>query len=377
MSIRVDAGFAQELKKFGKGDWNECYHCGNCTANCPLTEQGILFPRKEIRALQMGLKETVAMYTEPWMCYYCGDCSTNCPRNANPGELMMTLRRYLTSVYDWTGLSKKFYTSKVWEIGAIIVLALTVLGLWFWKTTPPEAGAFFPDGVPINRFAPVEVIHLGDWIMAGALVVFLVSNIFNMYYKIILKDKTVKISLATYITQFWSLIWHFGTQAKLSKCDTKTYWGAHWFLMSGYVILFTMIVIFLPWFQTDNVYSWYHPQRILGYYATIGLFVGIVYFTVNRIQKMKEHSKYSHVTDWTFLVLLFFTTLTGILLHLFRIYGYAGAMYYTYLIHLMVLVPMLMIEVPFSKWSHLAYRPFAIYFANLKKASMIKNLSMN
>jgi hypothetical protein len=23
---------------------------------------------------------------------------------------------------------------------------------------------------------------------------------------------------------------------------------------------------------------------------------------------------------------------------------------------------MLMIEVPFSKWSHLAYRPFAIYF---------------
>jgi len=34
----------------------------------------------------------------------------------------------------------------------------------------------------------------------------------------------------------------------------------------------------------------------------------------------------------------------------------------------MVLFPMLMIEVPFSKWSHLAYRPFAIYFNNLTKA---------
>jgi hypothetical protein len=28
---------------------------------------------------------------------------------------------------------------------------------------------------------------------------------------------------------------------------------------------------------------------------------------------------------------------------------------------------MIIIEVPFSKWSHLAYRPFAIYFYRLKK----------
>lgn len=33
----------------------------------------------------------------------------------------------------------------------------------------------------------------------------------------------------------------------------------------------------------------------------------------------------------------------------------------------MILIPMLVIEVPFSKWSHLAYRPIAIYFANLKE----------
>jgi quinone-modifying oxidoreductase subunit QmoC len=45
------------------------------------------------------------------------------------------------------------------------------------------------------------------------------------------------------------------------------------------------------------------------------------------------------------------------------------ATYYTYVIHLMCLVPMLTIEVPFSKWSHLAYRPFAVYFANLKKSA--------
>ncbi|MCD4745875.1 MAG: hypothetical protein K8R58_06210, partial [Bacteroidales bacterium] len=74
---------------------------------------------------------------------------------------------------------------------------------------------------------------------------------------------------------------------------------------------------------------------------------------------------HSHVTDWTFLVLLFLTTITGILVHIFRIYGMPYPTYYMYVFHLMVLFPMLMIEVPFSKWSHLAYRPFAIYFNNV------------
>jgi hypothetical protein len=35
-------------------------------------------------------------------------------------------------------------------------------------------------------------------------------------------------------------------------------------------------------------------------------------------------------------------------------------------------VPMILIEVPFSKWSHLAYRPFAVYFTQLKKNAVPK-----
>ncbi|MFH0916230.1 MAG: hypothetical protein V1912_07275 [bacterium] len=32
----------------------------------------------------------------------------------------------------------------------------------------------------------------------------------------------------------------------------------------------------------------------------------------------------------------------------------------------MAVVPMLALEVPFSKWSHMAYRPLAMYFAALR-----------
>jgi quinone-modifying oxidoreductase, subunit QmoC len=379
MAERVNPNLVHEISKFGIQDWNECFHCGNCTAICPLTENNFLFPRKPIRAMQMGLENTLVASVEPWLCYYCGDCSQTCPRNANPGEMMMSLRRYLTSKYDWTGLAKRIYTSKLFEISAIIVIAVIVLLLYLFNTTYPTGdykqyiGA--DGGVLINSMASWRTIHVGDWAMAALLAFLLITNIFNMWYKIILKDKTIKIPFTAYISGFFSLAWHFLTQKKLKSCDdAKIYWPIHLFLMLSYVCLFALIVFFLEWFQTDTVHPLWHPQRLIGYIATIGLFSGVFYFAANRFKKSRENSKYSHYTDWTFLILLFVTTLSGILLHFFRIWGFPAATYITYLIHLMVLVPMLTIEVPFSKWSHLAYRPFAIYFSNLKK-SALKNKS--
>ena len=94
MIERVDANLVNEFEKFGKSNWNDCFHCGNCTGACPLTEQYFLFPRKSYNEIQMGLKDSLASSIEPWLCYYCGDCSEKCPRDANPAETMMILRRY-------------------------------------------------------------------------------------------------------------------------------------------------------------------------------------------------------------------------------------------------------------------------------------------
>lgn len=383
MSQRVNPELKQELLKFGVKDWNECFHCGNCTATCPLTENGSLFPRRAIRQAQMGIKDSLDTNIDPWMCYYCGDCSKTCPRDANPGELMMSLRRYLITVYDWTGISKLVSTSKAFEVGAIIVLALIVMVLYILYTFYPSGDASLwigsDGGALINKMAPWKRIHLGDWIMAGTLAFLLLTNLFNMWYKIILKDKTIKVGFFDYIKEIFTLPIHLLTQKRFAKCDdnSKSYWYIHLFLMLSYIMLFTMIVFFLEFFQTDTVHPIWHPQRLLGYISTLGLFVGIIYFYMNRMKKAKENGKHSHYTDWTFLVLLFFTTLTGILLHFFRIAGMPQATYITYLIHLMVLVPMLTIEVPFSKWSHLAYRPFAVYFSRVKNSVQIKQSKKN
>ncbi len=377
---KINPDFAKEIFKYGNTDFQACYNCGNCTAVCSLSDEHNSFPRKMVRASVLGLEKNIQSSLDPWLCYYCGECSTTCPRGANPGELMMSLRRYLTASYDWTGLSKKFYTSKISELIAIFIFSALILVLFIFYHGPMDTTLTEQGGVKLNTFAPWKTIEIGDWIMAGLLSFFLITNVFNMFLKVIIKDKTVKIPLKLYFTELWKLIFHFATQWQFRKCNTKddkpsdvkktlTYWIMHWLLMSSYITLFTMIVGFLWWFQTDEIHNWWHPQRLLGYYSTLGLTIGIIYFSINRIKKDIEKSKFSHYTDWTFLVLLFLTTISGILVHLFRINGMPYATYYMYVFHLMVLFPMLMIEVPFSKWSHLAYRPFSIYFNNLKIAA--------
>ncbi len=79
-----------------------------------------------------------------------------------------------------------------------------------------------------------------------------------------------------------------------------------------------------------------------------------------RIVKDNQTHRYSHPSDWMFPILLMLTALSGIMVHTFRYLDLALATYYTYVAHLCILTPMLVLEVPFGKWSHLAYRPVAI-----------------
>jgi quinone-modifying oxidoreductase subunit QmoC len=367
---RVNPKFSENLAKFGAVDINACYNCGNCTAICPLSEEGNSFPRKMLRASVLGMEDKIKLSLEPWLCYYCGECSESCPHNANPGELMMSLRRWLTSMYDWTGISQKLYKSFPAHLLVMISIFLLIIGAFILFHGPMTTELTPAGGVKLNSFANWEIIAFLDHILFFILSFFLLSNIFNMYSNIILKDKSIKIPLKLYFTAAWSLIFHFFTQWQFSKCTKKGwYWFSHWLLMSSYVMMFIFIIFLLGWFQTERIYSWWHPQRLLGYYITAGLFFGSIYFIRQRIKKSDEAFKFSHHSDWIFIVLLFLMALTGILIHVFRINGMPLPTYYMYVLHLAFEVPFMFTFVAFSKWSHLAYRPLALYFDYLKKSA--------
>jgi hypothetical protein len=128
-----------------------------------------------------------------------------------------------------------------------------------------------------------------------------------------------------------------------------------------------LIMVFLKQMQSGPKVNWY--VHVFGYASAIGL-VGTASFAVwGRLKKDAAYHRHSHESDWMFLGLLLFVAVTGIIQHVLHRAGFPMAANITYVVHLMGVVPMLGLEVPFSKWSHLAYRPLAVYFAQLQQAA--------
>jgi ferredoxin len=385
MSIRVNPDLLEDLTKFGVKDAATCFNCGNCTAVCALSSESAPFPRKVIRYLQLGAEEKLMQSPEPWLCYYCGDCTETCPRQANPGEVMMGLRRYLTSAYDWTGISRLFYTSKIFEIMAILMVAgLVGLGFYLFHGPMPE------DRVALNVFAPNTVIEILDLILLVVLSFFLLTNAYRMFKSVMgdaaqypelspfarqqLPNVLIRgVPLRMYISEAWEFISQFATQRKFNSCGTasqRTQWFVHLLVMTGYCTAFALVVIGIRWFQRDEIYAVWHPVRLLGYYATFAILYGTTYAIMGRLKKSKPVYEHSHASDWMFLILLWLTTFTGILIHAGRLLEWPMTTYYLYVIHLMAAVPMLVIEVPFAKWAHQLYRPLVLYLMKVRARAM-------
>ena len=358
MNTHGDTELYRELAKYGARDMEICMQCGTCSASCPLSSGTNPFPRKIYRYIQLGLKDKLLKSTEPWLCYYCGDCNKDCPRGAEPAETMMATRRWLTAQYDWTGLARRFYLSEVWEIGALIAVALGIVVLFCLFHGP-----VITDRVSVNSFAPVIWIEIGDLVMAAVLSAFLLSNAFRMY-RFIMSD--TKVPLWLYFTEAKAFVTNLLTQQRWRQCgEDRSRWLKHFILVSGYLTMMTLVIVFIRWFQVDDS-SW-HFTSIFGYYATGVLLAITVEMFRSRLKKEESLHRYSEFSDWLFLILLFLTTLTGIMMHALRMAGWPMGTYVMYVIHLAIAVPMLIIEVPFGKWSHLFYRPLAIFLANVRE----------
>jgi quinone-modifying oxidoreductase, subunit QmoC len=371
MSVRVDPLVTEELGHYGGSTAVKCFNCGNCTAACSLTNQDAVFPRRYIRYIQMGLEERMLGSLDPWLCYYCGDCSDTCPRDAEPGKLMMASRRWLISRYDWTGLSRLMYKRESWEFGMLALVALLVLGLF---TIPASFGfrllAAHPEArqtVKLAYFAPQEIVHRGDLALAGLLGLLLVSNAIRMVWFV--RRNAPAVPAREYLHRSTELLLHGLTQKRWRDCATEhtKHWLRHLFLVTGYATMFLLVVVFLYWFQIED--ASFHWTSLLGYYGTVVLLAATTWIMIDRIQKKDQIHKHSDLSDWLFVILLFLTAASGILLHLFRLLDLPMPTYALYLIHLMIAVPMLVVEVPFGKWAHLLYRPLALYLLAVQAAA--------
>ena len=369
MSYHCDPTLLEEVRRYGKFDTAGCFNCGSCIQACELAGNHASFPRRSTRQVLMGLRQVLNEGLDPWICHDCGDCSTACPRQTEPRDSMMTLRRYLASVYDWTGIAAKINRSTAWHIGSLLFVAVSVLMLIvlyhlyvvrmpfpYFAVTPRGLGHMFP----LMTYFTLAVILFPFLI--------LLTNAFRMYLITVHQKGNIRSRLSQWFTEARTFLLHFFTYKKMSECPTeKGRWPKHFLLGVGCMVMLVLMVFFLRWFQTDMVYPLYYPQRWVGYLAAAFMIFGSVDILIGRIRKKREIHKSSDFRDWNFPILILATSVSGIAVHILRIAELELAAHYAYSIHMMICVPMLVIEMPFGKWTHMIYRPLAIYFQSLKE----------
>ncbi len=360
-----EAETADLIIKLGGEGIRKCYQCGSCTAICPISEHYMISFRKSIKYAQLGLKEKLSSDLTPWLCYACGECSNSCPRDANPSELMMTLRRYLTMIYDWTGISRLLYLNSKILLSAIISLSvLTGIIIYFLH------GPIITDRVALATFAPVELVEATGRLIFVSLASILLLNTFRMYR---LSSSRIKLSLGIYIKEFFkTFLPNFLTQRFFKYCSEKRYWVVHLLIFYGYVASLILFEVLLFITHSNDPFLFISPLSIIGLFSAFSITYGGFVVIHGRVKKTKPLWKYSHPTDWMFIILLILICLTGLLTGIFRSIGWSIATYMVFSIHLMIVVPFLILGVPFTKWSHIVYRPFALYFGRLNEIRQSK-----
>lgn len=365
MAVRANPRLVDDLLRYGAEDVSKCYHCGNCTAACQLSGGSFLFPRRSMRALQMGLEGRLRSSLDPWLCYYCGDCSEQCPRGADPGETMMSIRRWLTAQYDPTGIAGLFYRSPRTHVVAMLVIA-ALTGAGFVAHAALRGGRLSVYDGP-DAFLPEGVVHVFDWTMGIALFALLLLNCARMWWFAMRREGGPRRPAATYLRHLALLPLHFFTQRRWAQCRSAGPWRAHLALMLSYVTMLVLIVFFLPEMQHGPEVRW--SVHVFGYVAAIGLLVGTILALRGRVTRAAALHRHSHASDWIFVGMLLALTATGVVQHLLHRAGLPTAANVAYLVHLMVVAPFEITQVPFGKWSHMAYRPLAIYLARVQEAA--------
>lgn len=371
-------GLLQEVRRYGRFDVNACLNCGSCTVVCDLSNGRASFPRRPLQLTLLGLKKLLLESLEPWLCHDCGDCSITCPRQAEPAESMMTLRRYLVGQYDFTGLSSRLLASRTWEtvtlsLVGLLVFALVALYHFYYVQIPMSVSEFVS--------TPMGLEHMFPTIVYFTVVVFLIPvfimifNAVRMYRFAMSGEPQAKITLRLVLLEARTMIAHMLSHKNIKKCREeiqKKRWIKHWLLGLACTLMLVIKFFFLGWFQTDEIYPIYHPQRWLGYFAAAILIYIPLDILIARIKKREQMHKFSEHSDLILPAMLLLVAISGIAVHVFRYLDFSLASHFAYAVHLAIAVPLLVIELPFGKWSHVLYRPLAIYFQSVKERALVE-----
>ena len=92
--VKVYSELAAKLKESEEFNAEACFHCGTCTALCPLGYE--IVPRKLFREVMLGLEDKVIeSIPDIYSCLLCRMCEEYCPADVHIAENIRYLRKLI------------------------------------------------------------------------------------------------------------------------------------------------------------------------------------------------------------------------------------------------------------------------------------------
>lgn len=376
MSVRVDPGFLEELRRFGAADVTACFNCGNCTAVCSLAGKEGSFPRRLIRYAQLGLRQRLAASRELWLCYACGDCSETCPRQADPSEFLASAKRYFISAWDLTTVARRLYTSPVFAACLLGILTILLTGMFLGS-----GGRLNPQRLDLFGFIDLQWIHYTGIAVLALAGLAMVANIANFVRASFLAIPPGPQGARPLLHDAWGAmgdtVKELTLQRNFGKCESSIESAqGRWYLSRRFLHLAIMWGFLGLWGATalDFLFKapgsfvplWY-PARLLGTASGLLLFYGSSVAILLRLTKKGGSSfAYTLLSDWLLLGLLWIVTASGFAVEI-AVYQADGPTwgYVAFLLHVVTAMELLIL-MPFTKFAHAFYRPLGIWAFHLK-----------
>lgn len=379
MANVVQPDLVREFLALGVGDINACFHCGNCTAVCRLTERDTVFPRQVIRYAQLGLKDRLAAAPEPWLCYYCGQCTTTCPRQAGPGEFMAAARRYAIAAADPTGLARAMFRHPAITVAVTLFLAV-LMGFFLLSVHPHREFSHW-----LFQWIPYTAIHDLGLVVSGLLGLLLVFSVTTVARRLGSGLGGVRAILRIPWSRQWQAWKRLGqellTMRRHAQCEAPG--GAslpaylspravHGSIMWGFLGLagattWDFIVVYLlgiPFFL---------PARVLGTMAGLVMLFGVAVSLYQRSRHRAPPYDHSVTSDWWLLVFLLVLAVTGFWLEVVVTLRLQGAIHEVMLLLHTVMAMELILLAALTKLAHVIYRPLALWIYFLKTTPAAPN----
>jgi quinone-modifying oxidoreductase subunit QmoC len=367
--IQPDLDWKREIIGLDAPDLSVCYQCGTCTAVCPISTPDNPFPRKEMVWVQWGLKERALGNGSIWLCHQCSTCNAYCPRDAKPSNVMAALRDYSIGHYAvprvlGRALGEPRALPLLFALPVVLFLAI-LAGLGHLGSLPPGPIVF-------SRFMPIWIVEVVFIVSIGlSMVGALVGGL--RYWRAM---DAARAGLDGHgatpglIATLAEILRHrkfrqcAETPAGTRRTHKEHLYHTHLLVFWGFLgLVVTTASVGIGIYAFGYLTPWplWHPVKILGNVSGAAVIAAVAIFLWRRIRDARRAGK-STYSDWLFLSVLLLTTLTGFLSQGLRLADVRALAYPVYFVHL-VLIYVLLVYIPYSKFAHLVYRTAAMLHA--------------